>query len=196
MLYHFHLTNFHLKQPQKTKPHHPTPKKNPNSLKFFHSISRCDIIIKNKNITKLKTTQHINMICPNCKNTPLFILEFKDIELDFCPECLGIWFDSEELQWILQGNFIEKEKFEEQHSSSEQPKKCPRCRKNMKKVVSKDIKTVLYDICPAGHGIWFDREEIENLVEHYKELPGAESFLNWLSEVFHYEPQKNSQQQN
>ena len=120
---------------------------------------------------------------------------YKDIELDFCPECLGIWFDSEELQLILQGDFNEKRNFEEV-TSEEKPKKCPRCSRYMKKAVSKDIKTVLYDVCPVGDGIWFDRGELEQLVERYNELPGAKSFLTWLAEVFHYEPEGETKNKN
>ncbi|MCX8065082.1 MAG: zf-TFIIB domain-containing protein [Candidatus Hydrogenedentes bacterium] len=131
------------------------------------------------------------MHCPNCEYTPLIILEFQEVELDFCPECLGIWFDSEELEWILQGDFDEQVMFKEKEHA-EKVKKCPRCRKKMKKVVSKDMETVVYDVCPKGDGIWFDRGELNRLLEHYKEHPGAETFLTWLWEVFNYNPDTNN----
>lgn len=130
------------------------------------------------------------MFCPNCKYQPLLILEFQEIELDFCPECFGIWFDAEELRWVLQGDFDEKDILRST-ITEEESKRCPRCRQKMEKVVSKDIETVVYDVCPKGDGIWFDRGELEHLVQHYREYPGAQSFLTWLGEVFHYTPDTN-----
>jgi Zn-finger nucleic acid-binding protein len=39
------------------------------------------------------------MICPSCKNQ-LIILEFNKVEIDYCPECSGIWLDSGELELL------------------------------------------------------------------------------------------------
>lgn len=41
------------------------------------------------------------MKCPNCKETNLAISERKGIEIDYCPECRGIWLDRGELDKIL-----------------------------------------------------------------------------------------------
>lgn len=41
------------------------------------------------------------MKCPNCKDTNLVITERKDIEIDYCPECRGVWLDRGELDKII-----------------------------------------------------------------------------------------------
>lgn len=42
------------------------------------------------------------MICPNCKSTNLNISERSGIEIDYCPDCRGIWLDKGELDKIIE----------------------------------------------------------------------------------------------
>lgn len=42
------------------------------------------------------------MKCPNCKDQNLVIAERKNIEIDHCPECRGIWLDRGELDKIIE----------------------------------------------------------------------------------------------
>lgn len=42
------------------------------------------------------------MKCPNCKEITLVISERQGIEIDFCPECRGVWLDRGELDKILE----------------------------------------------------------------------------------------------
>lgn len=42
------------------------------------------------------------MKCPNCKDQSLAISERQGIEIDYCPECRGIWLDRGELDKILE----------------------------------------------------------------------------------------------
>ncbi|MGC8737194.1 MAG: zf-TFIIB domain-containing protein [Candidatus Hydrogenedens sp.] len=125
------------------------------------------------------------MLCPNCKKQILLIMEYNQIELDFCPECLGVWLDAEELQWILGANFDEQSLFTTS-TINEVKKKCPRCRSNMHKVFLPENNQVIYDTCPNQHGFWFDRGELEILIHSLSEFPGTHSFLQWLTEVFAY----------
>jgi Zn-finger nucleic acid-binding protein len=37
------------------------------------------------------------MICPACKYD-MIVVEYHNIELDYCNNCKGVWFDSGELQ--------------------------------------------------------------------------------------------------
>jgi hypothetical protein len=41
------------------------------------------------------------MKCPNCQAT-LLISDKKGIEIDYCPECRGIWLDRGELDKIIE----------------------------------------------------------------------------------------------
>lgn len=128
------------------------------------------------------------MQCPNCKKQVLLIMEYNNIELDFCPECLGVWLDAEELQWILGAEFDEQSLFT-RSTTSEVKKKCPRCSANMQKFSLPENNHIIYDTCPNQHGFWFDRGELETLIHELPEFPGTYSFLQWLTEVFAY-PQK------
>ena len=42
------------------------------------------------------------MKCPVCKDVTLLMSEKKGIEIDYCPECRGIWLDRGELEKIIE----------------------------------------------------------------------------------------------
>lgn len=42
------------------------------------------------------------MKCPNCKDQNLSISDRAGIEIDYCPECRGVWLDRGELDKILE----------------------------------------------------------------------------------------------
>lgn len=44
------------------------------------------------------------MKCPSCKEPSLVLSERQNIEIDYCPECRGIWLDRGELDKILERN--------------------------------------------------------------------------------------------
>lgn len=43
-----------------------------------------------------------HMKCPTCKEPNLVISERQGIEIDYCPECRGVWLDRGELDKILE----------------------------------------------------------------------------------------------
>ena len=43
------------------------------------------------------------MKCPVCKDVTLLMSEKKGVEIDYCPECRGIWLDRGELEKLIQG---------------------------------------------------------------------------------------------
>lgn len=49
------------------------------------------------------------MKCPSCKEPSLVISERKGIEIDYCPECRGIWLDRGELDKILEAGKLESQ---------------------------------------------------------------------------------------
>jgi len=116
-------------------------------------------------------------------------MEYKNIELDFCSNCLGIWLDAEELQWILEAEFDEHTIFTKSNAK-ETKKKCPRCRTNMNKFSLFQDETILCDTCPNNHGFWFDRGELEILIQTLPKFSGTHSFLHWLTDVFQYPHEK------
>lgn len=42
------------------------------------------------------------MDCPVCRSVKLVISERQGIEIDFCPECRGVWLDRGELDKIIE----------------------------------------------------------------------------------------------
>lgn len=121
------------------------------------------------------------MICPVC-NVDMIVVEHCSIELDYCVECLGIWFDEGELSLLMES--LEPEVGGGKWSSSfrppqappeEKPRRCPLCRKKMKKVLIGREPGVLIDRCPEGEGLWFDGGELGRMVKGWaSEAPGGE----------------------
>ncbi|GIX54919.1 hypothetical protein CQA4T8M7_41750 [Sphaerotilus natans] len=50
------------------------------------------------------------MHCPVCKDVQLVMAERQGVEIDYCPQCRGVWLDRGELDKIIeratQGNCI------------------------------------------------------------------------------------------
>lgn len=42
------------------------------------------------------------MKCPVCKDITLLMSEKKGVEIDYCPECRGIWLDRGELEKLIE----------------------------------------------------------------------------------------------
>ena len=41
------------------------------------------------------------MLCPVCNDEEMLILEYNDVEIDYCNECSGIWLDEGELELLI-----------------------------------------------------------------------------------------------
>lgn len=41
------------------------------------------------------------MLCPACKDVTLSLADRQGIEIDFCPQCRGVWLDRGELDRII-----------------------------------------------------------------------------------------------
>ena len=58
------------------------------------------------------------MICPRCQTT-LCIGERKGVEIDYCPNCRGIWLDSGELDKILERSGINERYRDNQNNGND-----------------------------------------------------------------------------
>lgn len=47
------------------------------------------------------------MKCPVCPNTDLLMTERSGIEIDYCPQCRGVWLDRGELDKIIERSVAE-----------------------------------------------------------------------------------------
>jgi Zn-finger nucleic acid-binding protein len=109
--------------------------------------------------------------CPVCKHA-MITLELRDVEIDHCVACGGIWLDGGELELLLDDPRRAAEllkSFEVGAKCKEAPRRCPICRRKMEKiVVGKDRPQLLIDKCAREHGLWFDAGELEEIVKRAK----------------------------
>lgn len=99
---------------------------------------------------------------------------FHNVEADYCPECLGIWFDKDELRYAKddedrQLNWLDFDVWKEKKKFQIFPvgKKCPVCRIALAEVGYDDSK-IKIDFCKKCEGIWLDRGEFKQIMVYLK----------------------------
>ncbi len=135
------------------------------------------------------------MICPVCKDG-MIVVEYHNIEIDYCNSCKGVWLDSHELELLLESHSFEETKAllddilnSEEAVSSEKKRNCPICGHKMKKTAIGQQPEILIDMCHDEHGLWFDGGEVTQLMRHLaREHPPShdsrEQVISFLEEVF------------
>jgi Zn-finger nucleic acid-binding protein len=125
----------------------------------------------------------------------MIIVEHHRIELDYCPQCGGVWFDASELELFLQaahlsGADISPEALLRLPEGKETPhaRKCPICRRKMRDVAIGDP-AIIIDVCQRGQGLWFDGGEVQQLlIQLAVKAPPAEGasrrVLDFLGDTF------------
>ncbi len=137
------------------------------------------------------------MICPVCKKGAL-IVEYRNIELDYCPTCGGVWFDAGELELLIEAagmgdhkRYLDGIIGAPEAAIPEKKRKCPICRHKMKKTYLDEDKKILVDICHVGDGIWFDGGEVQHLIKALSEKSTAKGtsgdVLAFVGEMFKYQ---------
>jgi len=135
------------------------------------------------------------MICPTCEHT-MVAVEYHNVELDYCNNCKGVWFDSGELDLLLKSQSLEEPQVffddilnSQEAVSSEKERKCPICGREMKKTAIGEQSRILIDVCRDKHGLWFDGGEVTQLMKHLAgERPSKHDsrgqVIGFLEEVF------------
>jgi len=96
-------------------------------------------------------------------------MELDEVEVDHCLDCGGIWLDCGELEMLLDGsqeteNLLNS--FTTAKGCREKPRKCPICLKKMTKILAGSGDSAeLIDKCRKGHGLWFDKGELQDIVK-------------------------------
>lgn len=123
------------------------------------------------------------MYCPVC-NKSMIILEYEEVEIDYCPSCAGCWLDQGELELLLEtsGQMYDLSKFK---SSPKSKRRCPRCRKKMHADLFPDT-NIEVDICPHDEGIWLDRGELVGIAELESESSASQKIKEYFKELFKY----------
>jgi len=126
----------------------------------------------------------------------MIVVEYHNVELDYCSNCKGVWFDSGELELLLKSYGLEEPKaffdgiFSAQEAPSQEKKrKCPICGRKMRKTAIGGKPEILIDVCPEKHGVWFDGGEVARLIQRLagEQAPKHgphEHVMSFLGEVF------------
>ena len=135
------------------------------------------------------------MICPACKH-PMVIVEHDEIELDYCTNCKGVWFDSGELELLLEAadlenhqDFLGKMLESGEAATNEKKRRCPICSRKMKKTYIGTDNGLLIDVCKNADGIWFDGGEVAHLFKIFSGgvgEAGQSRVMDFMGEVFKY----------
>ena len=135
------------------------------------------------------------MICPTCHNVTI-VVEHEKIELDYCSNCSGVWFDSGELELMLENMDLESSGLSPtgilastEAKTTEKKRRCPICNRKMKKTTVGEEPKVLIDVCPEGDGLWFDGGEVHEIIKQCTQKSSAESctenrVFTFLGETF------------
>lgn len=132
------------------------------------------------------------MKCPVDKSD-MIVVEHRKIELDHCLKCLGIWFDSEELDLLVSALHSGGSSMPDNNLLIPQPadvkeakRRCPVCGKKMNKAWIGRDPAALIDTCPQGDGMWFDGGELHQVL-HQIHGSGVKDILSFLGETLQAE---------
>lgn len=112
------------------------------------------------------------MKCPKCATESLASTKIREIAVDRCKTCGGIWFDEQELIPLLNED---PKVLEPLHGGAEQEEldlkrgRCPRDTTTLLRVYSARTRSVVVDACPQCHGIWLDGGEFDELLNTVKD---------------------------
>jgi len=109
-------------------------------------------------------------MCPACQR-PMVAFELEGIEIDRCLDCGGTWLDAGELRQIVELAGVETGELERELSriaaDRKSRRRCPRCPRRLREFHIGDEVRVALDRCAAGHGLWFDRGEMETVIRSF-----------------------------
>jgi len=113
------------------------------------------------------------MLCPNRHNQLKKVL-FHNVEVDYCPECLGVWFEQNELSYVKddkdeQLNWLDFDIWRDKgrFKLSKSDRHCPIDRAGLVEVNYDDSK-VKIDFCKMCQGVWLDRGEFKQIMIYLK----------------------------
>ena len=104
------------------------------------------------------------MKCPECKDAELIATELKDVIIDICERCGGLWFDHTELATVMSGNEAVRaieDSIPDAYENSTSELKCPKCSVNMRRNILTEGSRV--ERCPSCLGTWINRTIIRNI---------------------------------
>ena len=142
------------------------------------------------------------MFCPNCKDKKIAKeIKISGIELGYCSNCQGLWFEKDELRLIKDKkhkdlkwldfeikdkalnwyNFdLWKDKVKFQLAKDQRI--CPHCQVPLCKVNYNDSQVEI-DVCSVCFGIWLDRGEFKKILEYIRDKADYELLYNYTKNL-------------
>src|SRR2546430_2564408 len=107
-------------------------------------------------------------MCPACKEA-MVVFELDGVEIDRCLRCSGTWLDAGEIDQLarMQGGADDRlgAAIAKADAGKKGERRCLRCSARMRVVLVEGLEI---DRCPRGHGLWFDRNEMETLIAAFR----------------------------
>lgn len=121
-------------------------------------------------------------VCPKC-DSALFALRLNRVEMDYCERCHGVWLDAGELEELAGAVDPLLTAMQDQPGVPASPKiYCPRCDAALDLIVVPSL-AVEVDRCPRGHGLWFDADELRQVLARCAPVSAA---IRLLHDLFAY----------
>ncbi|MEG3437924.1 zf-TFIIB domain-containing protein [Pannus brasiliensis CCIBt3594] len=120
--------------------------------------------------------------CPKCKGHLEQVI-YRQIEIDRCRDCAGIWFDSLEAERLKQIEGSESVDVGRPKQCDRSPKtaSCPRCRKQMLRMLDIDKHAIWYEKCSRCQGMWLDAGQFTR----YKQNFSKKGVIDRAKQVIH-----------
>jgi Zn-finger nucleic acid-binding protein len=136
-------------------------------------------------------TRDMILVCPKC-DAHLVQLKFRGVEAFFCHRCLGIWLDKGETKLLMQATGTHPDdpltKFHNHETTGVVSARhlCPRCDQGLHEleIEAAGHPTLTLDRCPRGHGLWFDADELQQLLALYPASSEAGKTIEVLNDLF------------
>ncbi len=129
-----------------------------------------------------------NMICPNCK-LKLKKIIFRNTEIDYCPKCLGIWFEEDELRRAKDDkdqelNWLDIDLWQDQAQLAVAitEKQCPFCSQPLY-AVDYGQSGVRVEVCNNCKGVWLERGEFKKIIDYLQEKKEKEVLDNYTANL-------------
>ena len=105
------------------------------------------------------------MKCPICKTSEMTaVYTEQGVEVDYCPECEGIWLDRGELFYFTNKPFeLQRELNDAIRQAGDSDRICPKTGRSMQEIKLLKGRLTL-DYSPHSGGIWFDKNELKKLL--------------------------------
>ena len=109
----------------------------------------------------------------------------KDLELDQCFSCGGVWFDQGELDQYMSDQLFDINSpllgGDLDQKLDQKDGKCPKCEEIMTKKPAPTDSSITIDFCEKCSGVWLDSTEIDQLEKKYKGIKGSwQAFLKGI----------------